>query len=340
MTEPAPIHLCVTHSPLVTRVFHAEMRRRQIPETAIGFLSRRKTPFPGRGCAMDEVSDGMDLAYRKLDRRGYRAAQQRLDEAIRSLAGGAPFETYVPHLNKMLYQEIVRHPRCTGYSFLEEGYTAMNWSSRRNARITGHKILRSWLRDLWIGPRYQLTRPMFDPTLPHYRSACAISKLAFRGMPGRVDVSACLPPLPPGIPPGRILLILDTSYLHQGLIWQNYEDAIVTTLREDAPHTAELLVKFHFADPEADTRFRSLAGRLDSFGFPSIRKLPRDFQIEENLTSEDLLVFGTTSLGYYTSLAGGRVKCFAGAIEGMSFEDWIRRGDLSEDFREVVGIRR
>ncbi len=334
----ATLNLCVTHSPLVTRVFEAVIRKNEIPATAVGYLSRRKTLFEGRGFPMDEVSDSLDLAYRKLDRKGYRAAQKRLDETIRSLSGGGRFEAYVPHLNKMLYQEVIGHPLCAGYSFVEEGYTAMNWSSRRNARITGYKILRDKLRHFWIRPRYRLTRPMFDPTLPHYRSAFAISRLAFRGISGRVDVCPYLPPLPPGTAPGRIFLILDSSYLHQGLLWQNYEDAIVEVLREGAPHGCELLVKFHFADLKSAEHYQSLVTRLGSYGFPSIRKLPGDFEIERNLTDADLLLFGTTSLGYYTTLAGGRIQCFAERIRGFRINDWIARGDLPEDFPSIVGL--
>ena len=333
----ASFHLCVTHSPLVTRVFEAVVRRNEIPTTSIGYLSRRGTLFAGRGFPMDDVSDQLDLAYRKLDRKGYRATQQRLDEAIRSLCGGSPFEAYVPHLNKMLYQEVIGHPLCAGYSFLEEGCTSMTWDFRRNARITGYKLLRDKLRHFWIRPRYQLTRPMFDPTLPHYRSAFAISRLAFRGITGRVDVCPYLPPLPPGNPPGRIFLILDSSYLHQGLLWQNYEDAIVGVLREGAPHACELLVKFHFADPKSAERYQSLLARLGSSGFPSIQKLPGDFEIERNLTAADLLVFGTTSLGYYMTLAGCRSRCFAERIQGFRIDDWIARGDMPEDFPTVVG---
>lgn len=338
MTAAAATHLCMTHSPLVTRVFEAAMRREAVPPASTGFLSRRATPFPGRGLLVDDTSDAMDLAYRKLDRTAYHAARAGLDEAIRALCGDAPFEAYVPHLNKMIYQEIVLHPRCRAWSFVEEGYPPMNWRSRMNARITPAKILRSWLRDFRVGPRYRLTRPMFDHSLPGYRAAYAISKLAFRGMPGRVDVAPDLPPLPAGQPPGRNLLILDTSYLHQGLEWKNYEQAVIGILESSVSREAPLLMKFHPADTEAQARYEALVSHLRDFGFPSIERAPRDFQIEENLTAADLLVFGTTSLGYYMALAGARVRCFADRIAGLSFEDWIRRGDLPEDFRSVTGI--
>lgn len=340
MTGESPCHLCVTHSPLVTRVFEAAMRRQAAPAASIRSIARRGVAFPGEGVCLDDISDEMERCFRKYDRSGYRAAWRRFDASLRELTGGRSFEAYIPHANKILYQEIIGHPLCTAYSFLEEGFTSMAWDVQRNARSTPSKVLRNHFRTWWIRPGYRFGRPMFDHSPATYRAAFAISRHAFHGMPGRTDVSADLPPLPAGNPPGNTYLILDACYLHRGISWENYENALVAAVREHALPEGNLLIKFHFADSRADERFRSLQRRLTGSGAPPLSLLGGDFSVEERLTREDLLLFAVTSLGYYAALWGGRVKCFAREIQGVSIPAWIEEGRLPGDFPSVAGIPR
>lgn len=338
MTQQAPCHLCVTHSSLVTRVFEAAMRLREIPVEDVRSIARRDAPLSGRGLHLDDLSDELELHFRKGDRKGYHEACARLDAALRSLTGGRPFEAYIPHANKILYQEIICHPQCAGYSFVEEGFTSMAWSTRRNARFTPAKIFRNHLRAWRIRPRYRFKRTMFVHSLPHFRAAYAISRQAFFGMPGRTDVSACVAPLPAGNPPGKTYLMLDACYLHAGVRWEDYENALVAAVRGQAVPSGEVLVKFHFADDAAAVRFVSIRQRLADNGGLRSCLLGADFPVEMNLTQQDVLLFALTSLGYYAALTGVRVSCFAGSIEGVSVPAWIRDGRLPEDFPKVVGM--
>jgi hypothetical protein len=338
MTREIPCHLCVTHSPLVTRVFEATMRQQGIPEDAVRSIARRGVPFPETGLCLDDVSDELESCFRKFDRHGYAEAWKRFDETLDGLTGGKPFEAYIPHANKILYQEIMRHPRCAGYSFLEEGFTSMAWDRWPNVRSTWSKIVRNHLRTWWVGPRYRFNRPMFEHSLTHYRAAYAISKHAFHGMPGRTDVSTHVPPLPPGDGPGNTYVILDAGYLHLGIHWEDYEDALVASILKRALPGGEVLVKFHFADAKAPLRFESICRRLASGGGPEPRMLSPEFSVDDNLKREDLVLFALTSLGYYTAIAGGRVECFAGEIRGAALDSWIAGHRLPADFRQVVGL--
>jgi len=336
MTPETPCHLCVTHSPLVTRVFQATMLHRKISEDSCRAIARRGVPFPGVGLCLDDVSDEMESCFRRFDRHGSSEAWKRFDEALRGLTGEKPFEAYIPHANKIIYQEIICHPQCAGYSFLEEGFTSMAWDRWPNVRSTWSKILRNHLRTMWVGPRYRFTRAMFEHSLPRYRAAYAISKHAFDGMPGRTDVSAHVPPLPPGDGPGNTYVILDASYLHQGVRWEAYENALVAAVLSHAPPSAELRVKFHFADSRAPQRFENIRKRLAEGGLESVRVLGPDFSVDDNLTDVDLLLFAFTSLGYYAAPAGARVRCFAADIEGVSISSWIANGWLPADFPNVI----
>lgn len=338
MTRETTCHLCVTHSALVTRVFEAAMAMGGVPARDVCSVSRRSAPFRGAGAGVDDISDEMEECFKNCDRKGFRAVWERFNQTLRGLTGGRPFVAYVPHLNKIIYQEIILHPDCAGYCFLEEGFTSMAWRDRRNARTSWAKILRSRIRSRRVGALYQFTRRMFDHSLPNYQSSFAISSRAFLGMPGRTDVASHLPPLADGSPPGKIYLILDAIYLFQGIRWQDYEDALVEALGGVSLPIGEVLVKFHFADGGAKEKFESLRFRLADMDIPTMRLLGPGFAVEENLTNTDLLVFAVTALGYYAALSGVRVLCFAGKIKGLSLPGLISSGKLPEDFAKVAGL--
>ena len=339
MTEETPYQLCVTHSPLVTRVFLAAMRHQKIPESAIRSIARRGVSFPGEGLCLDEVSVEMEECFGKFDRSGFSALRERFEKALHGLTGGRSFEAYIPHANRILYQEIIRHPQCIGYSFLEEGFTSMAWDRwpKARARATWSKVLRNHLRTWWVSPRYRFNRPMFEHSLPHYRGAYVISKHAFCGIPGRVDVSTYIPPLPPGNGTRKTYVILDSVYLHLKIPWDNYENALVSAVLMHSLASSEVRIKFHFADHRAQQRFELIRERLAKKGLSSVCMLGADFSVEDNLSSEDLLRFAVTSLGYYSALAGAQVKCFAEAVDGLPLDNLIKKGAVPEDFLQVVG---
>ena len=338
MTQDTPCHLCVAHSPLVTHVFEAAMRQQGVSKDVVRSIARRGVPFSGKGLCLDEVSDELESCFKRFDRKGYAKARSRMVADLNRLTAGRFFEAYIPHLNKILYQEIVFHPLCSGYSFLEEGFTSMAWETWPNIRSNWPKILRNYLRTWWVGPSYFFKRPMFEHFLPHYQAAYAISKHAFYDMPGKIDVAAHLPHLPCGDGPVITYVILDASYLHQGICWQTYEKALVDAVLKHAPPYAEICIKFHFADSQALKRFQNIRERLAERGLTSARLLESDFSVEANLTRQDLLLFAVTSLGYYAALAGAKVRCFAENIEDLSLSSWIGKSWLPADFLSVVGI--
>lgn len=338
--QSATCHLCVTHSPLVTRVFEAVILQRGIQADSIRWIARRGVAIHGSGANLDEVSDEMERCFGDYDRSGYISIRKRFDEALHRLTEGRSFEVYLPHANKIIYQEIIRHPKCVGYSFLEEGFTSMAWDiwPKARARSTWSKVFRNYLRTWWVRPSYHFNRPMFEHSLPHYRAAYAISKHAFRGMPGRADVTKHLPSMPAVDETNNTYVILDSVYLHLRIPWENYENALVAAVLKHSPPSSELRIKFHFADARAQQRFGSIRERLVEAGLSSICLLGSDFAVEDNLTSEDLLIFAVTSLGYYSALAGARVKSFADAIDGLPLHTLILNGALPGDFLQIVGL--
>jgi hypothetical protein len=333
-----PCHLGVTHSTLVTRVFEAAMNHLGVPSGETRMLSRRSAPLRGIGERVDALSDAFEDCLKRADRLGYQAHRSELDALLRRLTGERRFTAWLPHLNKPIYQEIAFHPDCASYGFLEEGFTSMDWRDRRNARSSAAKIFRSALRCWWVGARYRFTRPMFDCSLPHYQGACAISALAFAGMPERLMVANDLPALPTGTPPGHCYLVLDAIYLQQGVSWDDYAAAILSVLGETSLPAGELRIKFHFADAGAREKFDALCRAVAAEQLPPMRWVDADFAVEDHLTSHDLLVFGTTAMGYYAALAGCRIRCFADRVAGLSLDDLLRTGKLPSDFLVVAGL--
>ncbi len=337
MTREIPCQLCVTHSALVTRVFEAAMSQRCIPTEKTRSLSRRSAPVCGIGLSVDDLSDEMEDCFKSYDRKGFQALLNRLDHTLSELTEGRPFEAYIPHANKILYQEIIFRPNCVGYSYLEEGFTSMAWSTQRNARTSWAKILRSSIRSWRVGSHYRFSRPMFDHTLPGYQAAYAISDSAFKNMPGRQDVVAYLPPLPTGDGlAGHTYIILDALYLFQGIHWEDYENALVKALLSQELPDGEMLIKFHFADAGSAEKYQSLCQKLVGRGTPPLRLLGASYAVEQNLTARDLVVFAYTSLGYYAALMGVRVCCFAGDIQDLPIPSLIQSGKLPADFRLIV----
>ena len=97
MNGQGTYHVCVTHSPLVSRVFAATASVLSLPEDKTCYISRRGTRIPETGACLDLVSDEMERCYKNFDRSGYRRAWKNLEDILLGLTDGQPFEAYIPH---------------------------------------------------------------------------------------------------------------------------------------------------------------------------------------------------------------------------------------------------
>lgn len=332
MTNSEPCHLCLTHSPLVTMVFQTAMTHLDIPEGCIRSISRRGVRPAGQGISLDELSDDLELRFKGFQRTGYRRTLQKIRNLVDDLIEGRKFIVYLPHLNRILYQEIIAHPACAGYLFVEEGFTSMNWKSTKSSI---GKRLKNRLRSLWSGSAFRGNRAMYDTVHPKFQGALAISESAFQGMKKVLNVAPWIPAYPSSEEPGTLYVILDTSYLHRGIRWESYQSALVKALRNEASSGRNIAIKFHFADVESKAHFRSIRNEIGA-----AELLARDFSVEDHFCAGDLLFFAVTSLGYYVAKFGGKVKCFALTIEGLDLEKWVAEGLLPADFSATVGLNK
>lgn len=329
-------HLCLTQSPLITLVFQAAMKHLEIPAESMKSISRRSVKPAAAGLCLDDLSDALESHYKKADRRGYLECRAEFVRKVREITGGGKFLAYLPHLQRLFYQEIVAHPDCEGYLFVEEGFTSMDWQARQTVEMSTGKRLLSVLRAWWTGSRFDARRAMFDIADRKFRGAVSISPQAFSGMPGVVNVASRIPPYRSAGGPKNVYVIFDTSYLHRGIRWEDYQQAAVGAILAEAADAASIRVKFHFADPQVAAHFDSLKRQCAAAG--RLTLLESDFSVEDHLTADDCLLFGVSSLGYYAATFGGRVKCFAPEVTGLDLAAWIGRGLLPRDFPEVVGL--
>ncbi len=329
-------HLCLTQSPLITLVFQTAMKHLEIPAGSLKSISRRSVKPAAAGMCLDDLSAALEAHYKKADRRGYLASRAELVQKVREITDGEKFLAYLPHLQRLFYQEIVAHPDCEGYLFVEEGFTSMDWQARQAVDMNAGKRALSALRAWWTGSRFDAQRAMFDIADRKFRGAISISPQAFSGMTGVVNVAPWIPRYHSTGGPKNVYVILDTSYLHRGIRWEDYEKAAVVAILTEAAEAASIRVKFHFADTQASAHFESMRQKCAATG--GLTLLESDFSVEDHLTADDRLLFGVSSLGYYAAIFGGRVKCFAPEVAGLDLPAWIRRGLLPRDFPEVVGL--
>lgn len=337
MTKSPITHLCMTHSPLTSMVFEAAMKSLNIPSAQTALLCRRAVPAGDRGRDVETLAVKLQDAYKSYSAKQCADLVRRLYQHIDELTGGGAFHAYVPHTRQILLQEIIGHPRCEKYFFIEEGFTSMAWDSDWNPPPRGWKRLQNRLRDWRAGGAYRSDRPMFDIRSAKFAGAFAISKHAFAGMPNVSNITELLPPLPPAEGPGHLYAILDTCYLHRGVPWQAYEDALVKSAAAKVGNHSSVRIKFHFADQQAEAHFKAVQSRLGKAGLTAER-LPSEFCVERALVRGDLVLFGVSSLGYYAAIAGARVECFANDIDGISVQEWISNHRLPPNFPQVVGL--
>lgn len=340
MNENTRYHLCLTHSPLTSIVFEAAMKLHGVPAWLIKSISRRSVSPVGSGLMLDDLSDIFKSAYRNFDRHLYTQAKAQLGDYLEELTNGKLFLAYIPHTRQILYQETISHPNCAGYYLIEEGFTSMAWLSHQTLRYSFLKRLQHTLRKSWSGSCFSIARDMFDTTDPRFCGAISISHQAFVGMPSVLNVSSGVPCYTRQGELKRLYVILDTSYLHRGIRWQDYEEALVGAIVEEYTLASRILVKFHFADNRVSERFISLGNRVAAAGGGQLELLDHEFSVEAELTGDDCLLFGVSSLGYYAAIFGGKVKCCASEIKGLDVEQWMANGLLPQDFAEVVGLTR
>lgn len=319
-------HICVTHSPLVTRVYQAAMLTKQVPIENQLILGRRSVLPEGSEFSLDPISDQLEKSFKKGNRSAYQKTRKKLYNLLKKYAPNR-FEVTLPHLNQIIYQEIVSHPLCQGYYFAEEGFTSMNWH-KYNSRNYGKAVpLKLRLRRLLTGSSFQPAREMFDAEHTSCLGAFAISPHAFEGMPKRLDVSPHIPALQSAGEVRTLYAVLDSCYLNQGIAWEDYLHALTQNIEKLYKAGDKVCIKFHFADREREKHFTEVTSALPEI---NLTLLDSAFCIEDALCADDLVIFGLTSLGYYASLLGCESHSFCNDIKGFDFERWVAKGWLPQ----------
>ncbi|GAA5495478.1 hypothetical protein Rhal01_01653 [Rubritalea halochordaticola] len=308
------------------------MQVQKVPREDWTLLGRRSVFSKESPYSLDDLSDAMEAAYKRVDRRAYRKAKENLAEMLCRYAPDG-YEVALPHANQIIYQEIISHPLCRGYYLLEEGFTSMNWRHYNQRKLTWEKALKYRLRSMVTGSRFDSRRPMFDIDDQLYRGCFTVSGAAFKSVASRVDVSSGLAASNgEGQKRGRrIYAVLDSCYCNQGVAWDGYREALVRAIQSSPSSDEPVMIKFHFADTKRAERFAELQQRIHS---REIELLDSGFCIEDALGREDLVLFGLSSLGHYSILLGCEALTFCHEIQGFDLGAWVQRGWLPAEMLE------
>lgn len=234
---------------------------------------------------------------------------------IHDLTNGRPFDAFLHHSVDPYSQLLAGHPLCRRYFYLEEGFTSLVGGKFGPPKHVACKRL-LWLikSSLVYAGAVRKYAAFHDLTSPKYGGVYALSKDAFQGFPGRVQ----LPPRSAAAEATiaeRVLVVLDSHYLIGNCAVDDYLGVMVGELAKLLDETADVAVKFHPRDTDAARR-RMIVERIASVPrVRGVRVLPNEFVGERmGFDANVKVLVGTSALGYYLADAGFETHTFAPAL--------------------------
>lgn len=258
--------------------------------------------------------DGEAWAKRlkKLPWIGARKEIQAFLDHIESMVGGEPYDCFIHHSTDPFSQLLAGHRLCRRYFYLEEGFTALlggkfGRPKKRPFRKLGWK-LRS---RLFYGGKVDRYRDFFEVDSPKYGGACALSKNAFVGFPGRIQlpadhVEAASPP------PAKTILFLDSQYFLGNCSTADYIAALTGCLAAVLKAPSSAAIKFHPGERD-EARKRQIIAAVQAVGqIRDLTELPASFVGERMAFDPQVnIIVGTSAIGFYLGGRGFRTFTFA-----------------------------
>ncbi len=206
-------HLFLVHSHITYLVAMRVMNFGGLDPQRVAFLTPRSYRAPDTATRQIPVSYEAVPASRRERRdvrRGWYALRV-VDGLLADLTGGRSFHLYTPQTMQPLVQVLKSHPRCEGFSFLEEGLNSYCTRTEIERTHPPPSPLPLWQR---IAYRNRLrTGRFFDEG--HCR-AYGVSPETFPGMDNRVVLDDVIPPASPEQAAGvETVLVLDALSVHR-----------------------------------------------------------------------------------------------------------------------------
>lgn len=258
--------------------------------------------------------DGEAWAKRlkKLPWIGARKEIHAFLDHIESLVGGEPYDCFIHHSTDPFSQLLAGHRLCRRYFYLEEGFTALiggkfGRPKKRPFRKLGWK-LRS---RLFYGGMIDRYRDFFEVDSPKYGGACALSRNAFLGFPGRIQLAAAsVEAATP--PPAETILFLDSQYFLGNCTTADYITALTGCLAAVLKGSSSVAIKFHPGERDEARKQQILAAVREVGRVHHLTELPPSFIGERMAFDPEVnIIVGTSAIGFYLGGRGFRTFTFA-----------------------------
>ena len=234
-----------------------------------------------------------------------------LDAWVDELTGGEPFHVYAPYTHKREHWLLIRHARCRGFSFLEEGLASYHTREEIDERVPP-RPLKPWKRWLYRG-RMREKRFFQEGNARAY----GVSEDSFPGMEGRV-VLQCVFRRDRGAEFDEVETVLATDGL--SVRGDVRHESVLAGLDRALPALRELGVGRVHVKPHrvqlGTGQLEETLALLSSRGFKT-EQLPLDTSLEELAFSAPRVrfVINLSSCGIYAAAAGCQVLSFARCVE-------------------------
>ena len=256
-----------------------------------------------------------DRWFQRLRQLGWVGAKRQIrafEEDIAALTGGRVYDCFLHHSKDPVSQLLSSHPLCRKFFYLEEGLTALIGGplGRGKPRPT-KKLLWRLKSILCYAGRIDKYREFYDLRAPNYGGAYALSRSAFRDMPGRVQLptGAMVINLPA---PAEVVIFLDSQYFRGNCTADNYLLALTGCLTAILDRSSTVAIKFHPGEHDAQRKAWIMQAVAAVAHVGDLRELPADFIGERMACNRHTkVVVGTTALGLYLAERGGQTFSFA-----------------------------
>ena len=234
------------------------------------------------------------------------------EKHIAALTGGRTYDCLLHHHKDPYAQLLSSHPLCRKFFYLEEGLTAQIGGplGRSKPRVS-KKLLWRLKSILCYAGRIDKYREFHDIRAANYGGVFALSRSAFSGYPGRVQLSAAA--IAADVPaPADVVIFLDSQYFRGNCTADAYLLAMTGCLAAILDRRSTVAIKFHPAENDAGRKGRMLDAIAALTHVGDLRELPPDFVGERMACHRDTkVVVGTTALGFYLAERGCQTFTFA-----------------------------
>jgi hypothetical protein len=334
-------HIFLIHSHITREVAWAIIRRERITPNDVVFLLDRKfeTSEDGIRVAPLDLPDEYFLIY-KNPLRGWRHLRQ-IRQFIDDLSP-AEFVCYFPHTYSEFANLAVSHPRCRGYSLMEEGLWSYFSVDKMNDVVP--PVILGWKQRL-LSRVFYLGR--FKDRFfckDDYLSVYCTSEKAFPGFAKKVVVDLAFPGVGDEVipPPGsRKVIVLDSVVETRVVSEHDFMagfDQLLEKLTERLGESEIVYLKRHpyqYVTPEFSDRL--IAYLRKKIPAHEVQELAGEVSLEKMaLTGGAEFYLNVSSVSIYASRLGSKVYSYARSI-GRSSPEFMRRLErLPQVFHESV----